>query len=56
MKDFVEGLTFEDIKKMDGKTEIYDKVCEISGRTDEIIKKISRFRKPKTESEPDITS
>lgn len=56
MKDFVEGLTIEDIKKMDGKNEVYDKICEISGRTEEIIKKISRFRELKTKSEPDITS
>jgi len=56
MKDFVEGLTIVDIKKMDGKNDVYDKICEISGRTEEIIKKISRFRELKTKSEPDITS
>ena len=53
MKDFIEGLTIDDVKLLEAKNDIYDKICEISGRTDEIMKKISRFRELRSKSEPD---
>jgi hypothetical protein len=56
MKDFVEGLTMKDIEKLEGKTDIYNKIGEISGRTDEIQKKISRFRELNSKSKSNTTS
>ena len=53
MKDFIEGLTINDIKQLESKNDVYDKICEISGRTDEIMKKISRFRELRSRSKSD---
>ena len=44
MKDFVDGLTINIVKQMEGINDIAKRVNEKSGRTKEILQKISFFR------------
>jgi len=56
MKDYYNDLTVEDVKRMEGISEIADRVNEKSGRTPEIMDKIEFFRAKRRKSKSEVST